>query len=422
VISRTSVIRYKENEKSLSDIARELKVDAIVDGTVYQVGDSIRVRFQLTDALPEEQNLWGETYERPMRDVLMMYSEVAQVIASELKIGLTQEEETRFAGASQVNPESYDAYLKGFPHHEKGTPEGLKIALQYYNLALEIDPNNALALVGIAGVWAIRYQFGMVPRQEAMALIKIPIEKALEIDNTLADVHAALAGHRCWREWDWEGAEKEFQQALRLNPNLADAHQGYSLLLCTMGRAGEALPHIELALELNPRSPFVHHFYGLVLNYHSRYDDAIAAFRTALDIEPNFMPALGMMIVTLSVKGMYDEVLAIWRKLGADEAELIKALEDGFKETGYNGAYRAVADLMAESYGKPGKSADAFAIANTYHAAGEYSLAIDWYEKCYEEHDPNMPFIGVPYLDPLRSYPRFQELLRKMNLPLDEKE
>jgi serine/threonine-protein kinase len=422
VISRTSVMRYYETEKSLSEIARELNVDAIVEGVVYQAGESIRIRFQLTDALPEEQNLWGETYERPMGDVFMMYSEVVQVIASELKIGLSQEEESRFAGASQVNPESYDAYLKGLPHHERGTPEGLKIALQYYNLALEIDPNNALALVGTSGVWALRYQMGMVPRQEAMALITAPIEKALEIDNTLADAYAALAHHKSWREWDWEGAEKEFQQALRLNPNLGGAHEGYSLLLCAMGRAEEALPHIELALELNPRSPFAHHFYGLVLNYHSRYDDAIAAFRAALEIEPNFMPGIGMMIVTLSVKGMYDEVIAIWRKLGAAESELIKALEDGFEESGYSGAYRAVADFMAESYGKPGISADAFAIANTYHAAGEYNLAIDWYEKCYEEHDPNLPFIGVPYLNPLRSNPRFIDLLRKMNLPVDEKE
>jgi TolB-like protein/predicted Ser/Thr protein kinase len=218
VISRTSVMQYKETEKSLSDIARELKVDAIVEGTVYQVGDSIRVRFQLTDALPEEQNLWGETYERPMRDVLMMYSEVAQVIAREIKIGLTQEEETRFADASQVNPESYDAYLKGIAQLDKGTPEGLKIALQYFDLALEIDPNNALAHVGIANVWIFRYQVGMVQRQEAMPLITTPLEKALELDNTLADAHIELGGYRCFTEWDWESAEKELQQTRAGSP------------------------------------------------------------------------------------------------------------------------------------------------------------------------------------------------------------
>jgi TolB-like protein/Tfp pilus assembly protein PilF len=422
VISRTSVMTFKETDKSLSDIARELNVDAIVEGTVYQVRDSIRVRFQLTDALPEEQNLWSETYERPMRDVLMMYSEVAQVIATELKIGLTQEEETRFADARQVNPESYDAGLKGKSHMVNFTPEGLKIALQYFDLALEIDPNNALAYVGVANVWAIRYQLGMAQRQEAMPLITTPIEKALELDNTLAEAHSMLAAYRCWSEWDWESAEKEWQQALRLNPNLSKAHTSYSLFLCHMGRTEEALPHIELVLKLDPLSPLGHHRYGQVLRYHRRYDDAIAACRKALEIEPNFRIALGGLAEALGLKGMHDEQLAIYRKMYADDAELTMALEDGFEKAGYKGAYRALADLMAEWYGKPGKSVDATDISLNYLNAGDYDLAIDWLEKAYEEHHPYLPFLGLPTYDPLRSDPRFQDLLRKMNLPVDEKE
>ncbi|NOR12045.1 MAG: protein kinase, partial [Candidatus Aminicenantes bacterium] len=422
VISRTSVMQYKETEKSLSDIARELKVDAIVEGTVYQVGDSIRVRFQLTDALPEEQNLWGETYERPMRDVLMMYSEVAQVIAREIKIGLTQEEETRFADASQVNPESYDAYLKGLAHRDKATPEGIKIALQYFDLAIEIDPNNALAHVGIANVWIIRYQFGMVPRQEAVPLITTPLEKALELDNTLAYAHIELGAYRCFTEWDWESAEKELQQAIRLSPNHAGAHYVYSHLLCIMGRTEEALPHSELVLELDPLSPGCYLFYGLVLRYHRRYDDAIAAFRTVLEIEPNFPFGLVNLAIVHGQKGMYDEQLAIYRKILAYDAELTTALEDGFEKASYKGAYRSIADLKAEWYGKPSKSVSAVDISNTYLDAGDYDLAIDWLEKAYEEHEPNLPYIGMPFYDPLRSYPRFQNLLRKMNLPVDEKE
>jgi TolB-like protein/Flp pilus assembly protein TadD len=419
VISRTSVMQYKGAEKSLSDIARELNVDAIVDGTVYRVGESIQVRFQLTDALPEEQNLWSETYERPMRDVFMMYSEVAQVIARETKNTLTQEEETRFADASQVNPESYDAYLKGSANHEKGTPEGIKIALQYYNLALEIDPNNALALVGISGVWAFRYQVGMVSREEAMPLITKPLQKALELDNTLADVHAALAAQRWLHEWDWEGAEKEFQQALRLNPNLADAHSTYSHFLCCMGRIEEALPHIERAIELDPLNPFINYFYGMVLGFNRRPDDAIAAFRTVLEIEPNFGLAHGGVATMLYLKGNHDEAFAIWRKMHADDAEITEALEDGFEEAGYNGAYRAVADLMAERYGKPGKSEGAGGIAIWYIRAGDHEEAIDWFEKSYQEQKPGMPYIGL-FGYPMRSNPRFQDLLRKMNLTVDE--
>jgi serine/threonine-protein kinase len=422
VISRTSVMRYKETELSLSDIARELNVDAIVEGTVYQVRDSIRVRFQLTDALPEEQNLWSETYERPMRDVLMMYSEVAQVIAREIKIGLTQQEEIRFADARQVNPESYDAYLKGSAYHEKGTPEGLKIALQYFELALEIDPNNALAYLGVSGVWAFRYQAGWVPRQEAMPLIMTPLKKALELDNTLADAHVALAFHKCWREWDWEGAEKDFQQALWLNPNLADAHAGYSLLLCIMGRANEALPHIELALELAPLYPGSYHAYAWVMTYNRRFKDAIEAHRTVLDIEPNYVFGLHILAELLGHIGKHDEQFVIYRKIHADDAELAQAIEDGFKKAGNRGAFRAVGDLMAERYERPGESVRPGNVGIWYQLAGNYDLTIDWLEKSYEEHEPTLPLISSPLADPLRSNPRFQELLRKMNLPVDEKE
>jgi tetratricopeptide (TPR) repeat protein len=177
---------------------------------------------------------------------------------------------------------------------------------------------------------------------------------------------------------------------------------------------------IERALELDPLNPYSYHFYGLALNYHSRYDDAIAAFRTALEIEPNLGASFGNLVQTFAKKGMYDEALAISKKQLADDTELTKALEDGFEKAGFKGAARAVADLQAEWYGKPGKNVSAWVIADTYHLAGEYDLAIDWFEKAYEDHNISMPLIGAPYWNPLRSNPRYQELLRKMNLPTGE--
>ena len=415
VISRTSVMKYKERDKTLSEIARELNVDVIVEGSVQQAGDRVRIQVRLIDALPEEQNLWGQAYERAMSDVRVMYGEMARTIADKAKINLTADELTRLTSASQVNPESYDAYLKGRSYLERRepTPEGRKLALQYFELALEIDPNNALAHVGIADVWGVR--------RGQPALMKAAIDKALEIDNTLAEAHETLASYRKWIEWDWEGAEKEFQEALRLNPNLTYAHYGYGYLLCILGRIDEGLLLIERALELDPLNPYSYHFYGLALNYHNRYDDAIAAFRTALEIEPNLGASLGALALALWEKGMYDEHLAVIRELYADDAELIKLIEDGYAKADYKGAARACADLMAEQYRKPGKNVNAFEIANIYHAAGEYDLAIDWYEKCYENHAISLPLISE-IRDPLRSYPRFQGLLRKMNLPVDEKE
>jgi len=417
VISRTTAMKYKETEKTLSEIARELNVDVVVEGSVQQAGDRVRIQVRLIDALPEEQNLWGQTYERAMSDVRVMYGEMARTIAEKAQIDLTADEVTRLTSASQVNPESYDAYLKGLSHHEKGTPEGMQIALQYYNLALEIDPNNALALVQIADVWIFRYQAGMAPRLEVKPLITKPLEKALEIDNTLAEAHVALAAYRCWTEWDWEGAEKALQQALRLNPNHAGAHQVYSHLLCFMGRTEESLPHIELALKLDPLHPMMHLWYAIVLGYHRRYNDAIAALRTALEIAPNHHFLALTLAQALGLNGMYDEQLAIYRKMYAYDADLTAALEDGFEEAGSKGAYRAIADRIAEWYIKPGKNIGATDVSLYYLYAGAYDLAIDWLEKAYEAHMPAMPYIGNPINDPLRSYPRFQDLLRKMNLP-----
>jgi TolB-like protein len=421
VISRTSVMQYKGVEKPLSEIARELNVDAVVEGTVYKTGESVRIGAKLIDVFPEEQNLWADTYDRPMTEVRIMYSEIASTIADKTQVDLTAEEMTRLTSASQVNPESYDNWLKGWLHLDKHTPEWQKIAMQYFDLALEIDADNALAYVGIANVWSWRYQTGW-PRQEAKLFYKEAIDKALEIDNALAEAYSILAAYRCFAEWDWENAEKESKQALRLNPNDVVALTGRSLLLCFKGRTEEALPHMELALELDPLNPLRYHFYGQVLRYNRRYDDAIAAFRTASEIEPNLGMALSGLARSLGAKGMHDEALVIWRKRFADDPERTAALEDGVKEAGYKGAMRALADLMADWYGKPGKNVEAYGIAVRYLDAGEYDLAMDWYEKAYEDHNPNLPYIGGPKSDPLRSYPRFQELLRKMNLPVDEKE
>jgi serine/threonine-protein kinase len=412
VISRTSVMKFKETDKTLSEIAQELNVDVIVEGSVQEAGDKVRIQVRLIDALPVEQNLWGQAYERAMSDVRVMYGEMARTIADKAKINLTADELTRLTSASQVNPESYDAYLKGrsYLYNRQPTPEERKLAQQYFELALEIDPNNALAHVGMSDVWG--------PEQKA--LMKAAIDKALEIDNTLAEAHEALAFYRCWVEWDWEGSEKEFQEALRLNPNLTNAHYQYGYLLCILGRIDEGLLLIERALELDPLNPFSYLFYGLTLNYHGRYDEAIAAFRTVLEIEPK-LDVRGALVFTLGEKGMYDEAFAISQEIAADDTEATAALEDGFKKAGYKGAYRAVADLEAERYGKPGQNVGAWNIAGTYAFAGEYDLAIDWYEKAYEEHEWGMPLISGTR-NPLRSYPRFQELLRKMNLPVDEKE
>ena len=419
VISRQSMMRYKESDKSLPEIARELNVDALVDGTVYKVGKSVRIRVQLIDALPEERNLWAETYDRATTDVLVMYSEMARAIADKTQVKLTAEETTRLTNARQVNPEAYDAYLMGSYHWKKLTRAGFDTAQRYFELALEKDPSSAPAYEGLAIVWAGRGQMGITPPRETGPKAKAAALEAIALDDDSAEAHWALAITRTWIEWDWAGAEPEWQRTLELNPNDATAHAYYSHFLAIVGRTDEAIPHIELALELDPFNALFHSLYAGVLNYHSRYDDAIAAARTALAMQPDAPVALSQLKLALGAQGMHDEMLAAQRQSFAHDSELVAALERGLEEAGYEGAQRRIADVLAARYDKPG-GFRAMTIAQLYFDAGDKDLAIDWFEKAYEEHDPNLPYLGRPFWNPLRSDPRFQDLLRRIGLPLDE--
>lgn len=229
VISRRTVMQYKGAEKSLPEIARELGVDAVVDGTVYQVGENVRIRLQLIDALPQERNLWAQTYEEAGSNVLVMYNEMARAIADHAGINLTSEEKTRLSTARQVDPEAYDAFLKGNYHWKRLTPEELDIAMSYFELALEKDPSYAPAHSGIAFVWMARATATAAAAMphDAAPKAKEAALRSLELDNTLAEPHFSLAAVATWYEWDWEKAEREWSKVLELNPNHADSHVFY---------------------------------------------------------------------------------------------------------------------------------------------------------------------------------------------------
>jgi tetratricopeptide (TPR) repeat protein len=298
-------------------------------------------------------------------------------------------------------------------------PQEIETSLNYFEQALEIDTNYALAHAGVALVWVMRYQMRIAPRNQAVPLAIAAAEKAIKLDNTLEEAYYALACIRTWSEWDWEGAEKAFQQAIELNPNFPDVRAYYSQFLCHMGRTDEALPHIELAVELDPFNALFHGFYANVLLYQRRYDDAIAAARTGLTLQPGNPVVRSALQDGFIAKGMYDEQLAIQRARIALDPERMAAFEQGLEEDGYKGAQRGIADVLAARHGKSGKGVyRGMGIARRYLDAGDFNRAMDWLEKAYEEHDPSLPYIGMPINDPLRSYPRFQELLRKMNLPV----
>jgi len=418
VISRRSVMQYKGVKKPLPEIAQELNVDAVVEGTVHRVGDSVRIRVQLIEVLPEERNLWTQTYDRAMTDVLVMYREMARAIADKTRVKLTPQEEIQLASTRQVNPEAYEAYIKGRFHWYKLNPQDLEIALQYFELAREKDPNYALAYAGIAQVWIGRQQQGLVPASEARPKAKAAAMKALELDDTLAEVHHMLAGIRAWTDWDWEGAEIAFRRAIELNPNYPDSRSGYSHLLFIMRRPEEAMAQIERALELDPFNTLFRDFYARDLMFAGRYDDGIALLRETLRTAPNSLQVMSTLKSAYHYKHMYEEALEIWNTsfVAKGDREAEEALARGNAEAGYSGALSRVAEMLIArsrtTYVPP------WQIGTLYTRAGKNDEALEWLEKAYEAHDPNMPYISVdPIFDGLRDNPRFQDLLRRMNFP-----
>jgi serine/threonine-protein kinase len=417
VISRTSVMKYKALKKPVPEIARELKVKAVVEGTVHRVGDRVRIRVELIRALPEERNLWTQTYDRAMTDVLVMYGEMARTIAGKIQVSLAPQEESRLAGARRVNPKAYEAYLQGQFHWNKLTRADLDSALQYFELALTKDPDYAQAHAGIARVWVGRQQQGFTPSSEAAPKAKAAAAKALALDPMLAEVHDTLAGIRTWADWDWEGGEAEYRRAIELNPNLPGPRAVLSHLLNILKRPEEAMAQIQRALELDPLNALFRDFYAMDLMYARRYDDAIAVIRDTLKTSPNDLIALSTLRSAYHMKRMDTEALDAWKASYAARGDQAagEALVRGFQEGGYPKALERAAEILAVR--SRTAYVPAWQIGTLYTRAGKKDEALEWLEKAYQAHDPNMPYISVdPIFDILRDDPRFGDLLRRMNL------
>jgi serine/threonine protein kinase len=417
IISRTSVMRYKGSDKSLPEIAEELNVDGVVEGSVLRVGPRVRITAQLIHAATDV-NLWAESYERNLEDVLVLQSEVARAIAREIQVAVTPEESKGLASARPVNPEAYEAYLKGRFHWCKLARDQLDTALEYFQFALQKDPRYAPAYVGIAYVWLSRTDTGVVPPHEAFPNVKGAALKALELDDTLAEVHEILAGVSRHFDWDWDGAEKEFRRALQLNPNSADARFFFADLLISVRRSEEAMAETKQALELDPLNFLFPCFLGWHYVYLGRYDDAIAQLHKTLRTESNFPAAHQGLWGAFYQKHMEKEALAeakqFFTLLG--DSEIAETLERGYAEAGYQGAMRLAAEMLAVrstlSY------VPALRIARLYAHAGEKDQALEWLEKSFQQREVPLVHLSVSWdWSSLRDEPRFQDLLRRMNFP-----
>jgi serine/threonine-protein kinase len=414
VISRTSVMHYKGTRKTVPQIARELHVDAVIEGSVLRDADHLRVTAQLIRATTDT-HVWAESYQRDLRDVLAVQNEVAHAIASEINVKLTAQEQVRLARSHPVNFAAHDAYLKARFHLQQGTEDELREAKAYFEEAARIDSNYAPAYAGLADYYLLTDELS--PRV-AMPKAKEYVQKALALDDGLADAHATLAFIRFYGDWDWLSADKEFRRAIELSPSYAQAHRTYSDFLSEMGRHDQALAEIRTAQELDPLSATTVLDAGWVFYYAREYDRAIEQCRKVLELDPRSVSALDCVGSAHMATAAYDQAIAEYSALltssGNDPLRLA-SLGCAYAMAGKKPqAQKVVAQLNEASkihYVPP------YFLGLVHAALGDKDGAFSWLEKAHEQHDSYLVRLKVePAMDPLRSDPRFEKLLHRMNL------
>ena len=416
VTSKTSTLRYRDTIESLPRIAAQLGVAKLIEGSIFRVDNRVRITVQLVDAKLDE-HIWSETFEREVEDVMLLQNEVAGAIAQQVEVTLKPEEQNQLKGAESINPAAYDAYLKGNFHVERWTPQDIKLAAQYFQQAVELAPDSALAYAGQAKLCAFQTQMAMIQPQVARERCLPPIEKALELDDSLPEAHFAYAAYVTWLRYNWEEGEAAFQRAIDLNPSYAGARQFYSHLLTMTGRIEEGTEQMRLALELDPFNPFVQTLHGVQLLMADDLQGAVRVTEKALASAPGFGFGYWNLVPPYHYLGEKDKAIAAGASALRffNEPEAALALETTYAESGYHAAWLSEAQAVEELF-KTGEI-DPFAVGYTYHLAGEVEKAIDWYELEYQVTGPNAPYLGAMIKTPaIQSNPRFIKLLRDMKL------
>ena len=418
VKARSSVFRYKGKEIDPKKIAAELNVQAILTGRVGQRGDQLTLNLELIDA-QTENILWGNRYERKSSELVSMQTEIAHDVSSKLKSKLSGAEVANIEKNYTVNPEAYQLYLKGRFQWNKRTIEALKQAAEFFKQAIEKDPNYALAYSGLAQTYVLFPFYGIASPKASMPQAKASALRALGIDDSLAEAHAALGKYLLFFEFDRAGGEKELRRAIELNPNYATAHHWLGLdLLTVLKRFDEAIPEMKRAEELDPLSPVISADAGLVLVYARRYDEAIAQTKRALSLDPNFFNARYTLGYAYDGKRLYAEAIAEYRKalaLNDDpyaKAFLVRSLAKSGRRAD---ALKLVEELKSES---ATRYVPNYCLAMAYTALGEKEEAFALLEKDIAEHSSFVSVLAVePALDDLRDDPRFKAMLGRLNLP-----
>ncbi|HEY3124585.1 MAG TPA: protein kinase, partial [Thermoanaerobaculia bacterium] len=409
VSSRTSAMRYKGTQRSVPEIARELNVDAVVEGSVLRVRDRVRITAQLIQA-PTDKHLWASSYERDLRDVLALQGEVARAIAGEIGVRLTPQERSRLAEKKAVNPEAYEAYLKGRYHWFRGTAPDAQKSLDYFQQSVAKQPDYALAHAGIADAYEqmAGSAYGVLSPKEAFPKAKVAAMRAVELDSTLAEPYVSLGWSSFVFDRDWTTAENQFQRALRLNPNYPAAHQTYGAFLSEMGRFDESIREAKRGQELDPLSLRGNFDVGFFLHNARRDDEAIPWFRRVLDMDSSFLRAHWGLGLALVQKRGYDEAIAELRKAvelpGSGPAQL-GSLGYAYAVAGRRTEALEIVEKLKERSRK--HYVPPATVSIVFSGLGEKDEALTWLEKANEERDPWVAQLKVqPMFDSLRPDPR----------------
>ena len=411
-----AVLKYAEREHDVLTLGRELKVDAVLDGSIQRAGEQVRVTAQLVDAR-DGKPLWADTFDEKFTNIFGLQDRVAAQVARALTPDLTGEEQHSLAKHYTDSPEAFQAYVKGRYFWNKRTPDSLKKAVEYFEQATAADPNYALAYAGLADAYALLSTYDVLPTKEVYPKVKAAATKALELDEALAEAHTSLAPVKQY-EWDWAGEERALRRAIELNPNYATAHHWLSNFLLDMGRFDEAISEIKRAQEIDPLSLPINTDVGATYLFARRYDEALAHLEKALELDPNYAWAHHSIGYTYFLQGRDAEAVAKFlhaMELSGEGREKIAALRAAFRRGGMSGYWRKQLALAKEQL-RRGKTVTTW-IAELYGYLGEREQALSWLERAYEERDDGLCSLKIwPSWDGLRSDPRFLSILRRVGL------
>ena len=417
VFSKTTARVYKNVGMSLPQIATELNADAVVEATVMCYGDTVCVQIRVITPFPEEKQLWMAEYKEEKSQIMSLYNRVTKQIADEVKVQLTPKEEQLLAESKTINKEAYDAYLKGLYYWDQDTPEALQLSLEYFNNAIEADPDWAQPYAGVAYYWVAIHQFSLAPSSVTIPNMYENLNKAIELDPNSSFVHYVNALVNVGTAWNWEKAEQEYLKVLEINPNDAFGHMYYAHLLSCQRRIEEANSHCRIALDLDPLNPMIQALSTMVLANAGEYEEAISMGLKAMEVVPSLAGLANISAIYLFMDE-YRKSLELWTTMLQLDDDTRNSILNIFDE---QGKVAAVKEFIIELQLATGDYFPA-ELGQLHALAGDESMALYWYEKAYEVRHPMLPYINTVfgYGGPFKiNDPGFDSLIIKMNLPLE---